>query len=67
MPACPASFFTIRDKQERFPTFILRSATENGSGNDTTCAIIYDAVYNWLIFYGSMLFRQGYSLSGTQD
>ncbi len=35
MPACPASFFTIPDKQERFPT----------SGNDTTCAIIYDAVY----------------------
>ena len=30
MPACPASFL-----EERFPT----------SGNDTTCAIIYDAVY----------------------
>ncbi len=31
----PASFLTIPDKQERFPT----------SGNDTTCAIIYDSVY----------------------
>jgi hypothetical protein len=30
MPACPASFL-----EERFPT----------SGNDATCAIIYDAVY----------------------
>jgi len=32
-------YLTIPDKQERFPT----------SGNDTTCAIIYDAVYKCII------------------
>jgi len=31
----PASFLLVRNREERFPT----------SGNDTTCAIIHDAVY----------------------
>jgi len=39
MPACPASFL-----EERFPTSL---PTGQAGGNDTTCAIIYDAVYKY--------------------
>ncbi len=37
---CPASFLLVRNHKERFPA----------GGNDTTCAIIYDAVYNAVYF-----------------